>query len=491
MRDPLQMDHVGEIATHEGRIPGTDLEAAICVAENIEDDTWSTHVDESDDGITVECECHTDLTDYDLIVVLDMRGKDVHDPSAWAEEAIEAVEAYDVEEEVKINLGGRGAPGVVEMVRDFSDVKERVLPSLSKRVARSAAQASGRGWRYPEARPERPLERQEAVMDRSRAVAHGITRVGGRWSLFTVMASVEPGGVPGLDFVGIPEAAAIESRSCIRLGMRAAGVEVPRKHVKIWVTPALKPRHRGSASDLTLAMAMAVAAATGRADRDVLTGRVFCGELGIDGSITSPRGLIGDLGDPAMLLSSYEEMRDAAEGAGLELVGVRGGGPYWLAEALALNTLKQAENPDASVLWGPACLLAARRSMDALAHTPHDLGHAHKIAELALVADYLTKYAEDPERLAEICSEGHARRLTIEPLSQAAASLAEAHVNEDLDALDDGIGEGFTSRAKGFVSPPSVRRAVANEPIVAQRDELLPTTPLRSGPVQEHGDGAR
>lgn len=111
---------------------------------------WRVSVLDEGDGFMLECETIGDVSGYDYVGYLDMRGKDPLDARAWAKEALELAESFDVDEEVNLNLGGSGAPGVETMVDEFKDIRDRTLPGLyeivreiSGRVAEKLCNDSG------------------------------------------------------------------------------------------------------------------------------------------------------------------------------------------------------------------------------------------------------------------------------------------------------------------------------------------------------------
>lgn len=106
----------------------------------------------------------------------------------------------------------------------------------------------------------------------------------------TVSVTVEvslSGGLPGLDIVGMPDSAVLEARSRVRCAMRSAGFELPREHVTINLRPS---EIRKSGTSLDLPIAVAILIATRQLDPRIAEGRLFVGELGLDGSVCPVRG---------------------------------------------------------------------------------------------------------------------------------------------------------------------------------------------------------
>ncbi|MEO8277977.1 MAG: YifB family Mg chelatase-like AAA ATPase, partial [Thermoanaerobaculia bacterium] len=86
-----------------------------------------------------------------------------------------------------------------------------------------------------------------------------------------------------------------ESRERVRSALRNCGFDLPPRAVTINLAPA---DLRKEGNHLDLAIALALLAANGALPSEALEGRLFCGELGLDGSVRSVRGglAIADLG---------------------------------------------------------------------------------------------------------------------------------------------------------------------------------------------------
>lgn len=126
------------------------------------------------------------------------------------------------------------------------------------------------------------------------------------------------GGLPGLDIVGMPDVAVLEARSRVRCALRAGDYTLPRAHVTVNLAPG-EQRKSGTAFDLPIAVALLVA--TGQLPPNVASGRLFAGELGLDGSVCPVRGEVAyaELArekDLELVLSAESPLRGSfAEGA--------------------------------------------------------------------------------------------------------------------------------------------------------------------------------
>lgn len=148
----------------------------------------------------------------------------------------------------------------------------------------------------------------------------------------TVEVDVHWGQLPSVQIVGLADAAVKESRERVRRAIRNAGFDLPARVVVVNLAPA-DLRKEGNHLDLAIALGLLVA--YGHLPPEVLEGRLFCGELGLDGTVRSVRGglaladLAARLGVREILLPS----ETAAEAAALGLVPVIG--VDTLAEAIA------------------------------------------------------------------------------------------------------------------------------------------------------------
>ena len=134
------------------------------------------------------------------------------------------------------------------------------------------------------------------------------------------------GGIPGLDVVGMPDSAVLEARTRVKCAIRAAGFQLPRARVTVSLAPG-ELRKQGTGFDLPMAVAILVA--THQLPRSVADGRLFVGELGLDGTVCPVRG------DVAYAI--------LAEREGLELVTSAQSplGAGWRGSTRAVGTLAQ------------------------------------------------------------------------------------------------------------------------------------------------------
>jgi magnesium chelatase family protein len=97
------------------------------------------------------------------------------------------------------------------------------------------------------------------------------------------------GGLPGLDLVGLPEAAVRESRVRVRAALAEVGFALPPKHVILNLAPA-DLKKRGASFDLAIAVALMVA--SGACSTSLLDTTLFLGELSLSGELRAVRGVL-------------------------------------------------------------------------------------------------------------------------------------------------------------------------------------------------------
>ena len=97
------------------------------------------------------------------------------------------------------------------------------------------------------------------------------------------------GGIPGIQIVGLADAAVLEARSRIRCALRSAGFSVPRQSITVNLAPG-DVRKTGTGFELPIAVA--ILAASAQIPSTGLSDVLLVGELGLDGSVCPTRGNI-------------------------------------------------------------------------------------------------------------------------------------------------------------------------------------------------------
>lgn len=104
-----------------------------------------------------------------------------------------------------------------------------------------------------------------------------------------VEVSVE-GGLPGMHILGMPDVQVLEARERVRYAIRSAGFAFPH-NARIVVNLAPNSiRKAGSGFDLPIALGILVA--TEQVSPKAVEGRLFAGELGLDGGVMPVRGTV-------------------------------------------------------------------------------------------------------------------------------------------------------------------------------------------------------
>lgn len=140
-------------------------------------------------------------------------------------------------------------------------------------------------------------------------------------------------GLPGLQMVGLADAAVQESRERVRAALRNSGLRVPLTRVVVSLAPA-DLRKEGPAFDLPIALGLLIA--SGQLPAEQMEGVWSAAELGLDGALRSIRGALAlamaarAAGARALLLP-WANAAEAALVEGLQVLGAS-----HLREALAL-----------------------------------------------------------------------------------------------------------------------------------------------------------
>ena len=104
----------------------------------------------------------------------------------------------------------------------------------------------------------------------------------------TVEVDITP-GLPGLQVVGLPDAAVQEARERVRAAIRNSGLKVPLTRVVVSLAPA-DLRKAGPGFDLPIALGLLVA--SHQLEPSLIQGVWSAAELGLDGRLRSIRGVL-------------------------------------------------------------------------------------------------------------------------------------------------------------------------------------------------------
>jgi magnesium chelatase family protein len=97
------------------------------------------------------------------------------------------------------------------------------------------------------------------------------------------------GGLPQFSIVGLPDATVRESRDRVRAALKNCGCALPAKKITVNLAPAgLKKEGAG----LDLAIALGVLVAEQQLSADTVAGKVFVGELSLDGILKPATGVL-------------------------------------------------------------------------------------------------------------------------------------------------------------------------------------------------------
>lgn len=97
------------------------------IADALDSKGWSVSEDAARDCGYLEIERETDLTDYDLVLIIDLRGKDMDSTGDWMAAVRDLVYNWDPVEEALIAAGCPGAPSVDRIIEDFKSTYENSI----------------------------------------------------------------------------------------------------------------------------------------------------------------------------------------------------------------------------------------------------------------------------------------------------------------------------------------------------------------------------
>jgi magnesium chelatase family protein len=240
------------------------------------------------------------------------------------------------------------------------------------------------------------------------------------WGLDAVEVTVEVDlapGLPGLQLVGLPDAAVQEARERVRGALRNSGLRVPLSRVVVSLAPA-DLRKAGPGFDLPIALGLLMA--SGQLEAAQLEGVWSVAELGLDGQLRPVRGMLA-----------------------LALAAQRGG-----AKALLVPAANAAEAAlvEGLQVWAAADLSEALQWLRDPASAQQQ-AQGRQQAQPAAAATALTR-PEVAGDLAEIRGQPHGRR---------ALELAAAGGHHLLLVGPPGSGKTMLARRLPGLLPPLAR----------------------------------
>lgn len=158
--------------------------------------------------------------------------------------------------------------------------------------------------------------------------------------------------LPGFQLVGLPDVSVTEAAARVRAACTNSGLALPGRKITVNLSPASVPK-QGSGFDL--AIAVAVLAASGQVDSELLRDKVFLGELSLDGSIKPITGVLSavlaarDFGLSKVMVP-LANLAEAKMIAGMEIAGF----DHLSQVAVALGAQLEPKQPGKQVVAEPA-----------------------------------------------------------------------------------------------------------------------------------------
>lgn len=94
------------------------------IADALDSEGWTVSDDDVRNLGYLEIERETNLTGYDLVLIIDLRGKDMDSTGDWMSAIRELVYSWDPVEEALVAAGCPGAPSVDRIIEDFKSTYE-------------------------------------------------------------------------------------------------------------------------------------------------------------------------------------------------------------------------------------------------------------------------------------------------------------------------------------------------------------------------------
>ncbi|MCI2241829.1 YifB family Mg chelatase-like AAA ATPase [Adlercreutzia faecimuris] len=173
------------------------------------------------------------------------------------------------------------------------------------------------------------------------------------------------GGLPGMAVVGMPDAAVQEARERVRAAIRAAGFAMPNEKIVVSLAPG-DLRKTGTGFDLPIAVG--ILAATGQLAPAAVEGRLFVGELSLEGRVRPASGALA--------------FGICARDRGLSLVGSAEAARLPIAEVEQLGLERLSDLRPGGP--GPRTLAERPRARDAGAEPDFSDVAGHEVAKRAL-----------------------------------------------------------------------------------------------------------
>lgn len=138
------------------------------IADDVDSEGWTVSDDDVRNLGYLEIERETDLTGYDLVLTIDLRGKDMDSASDWMSAVRNLVYSWDPVEEALIAAGCPDAPSVDRIIEDFKSTYESSISGIE-----AACQIVTSAWDEKTAAEDVHSESLDHICERASSVIDG------------------------------------------------------------------------------------------------------------------------------------------------------------------------------------------------------------------------------------------------------------------------------------------------------------------------------
>lgn len=140
------------------------------IADALDSEGWAVSDEDVRNLGYLEIERETDLTDYDLVLNIDLRGRDMDSTGDWMSAVRDLVYSWDPVEEALVAAGCPGAPSVDRIIEDFKSTYESSICGIE-----AICQIVTNAWDEKTATEAIHLESLDQICERASSAIDGVT----------------------------------------------------------------------------------------------------------------------------------------------------------------------------------------------------------------------------------------------------------------------------------------------------------------------------